>query len=115
MTGSWDNLEVCKFFRHVRGSRLGYYSRCHLSICSAYGHGSSPSDKFVEERGPVHIVVTDTIVAISVQRASVATIVSVAEQFDTAKAALGESTNLLYFVNACKGNVYFLNIQVKQK
>ena len=40
-----------------------------------------------EERGPVHIVATDTIAAISVQRASVATTVSVAEQSDTAKAA----------------------------
>lgn len=83
---------------------------CVLPLGMAHLH----SDIFVEERGPVHIVVTDTIVAISVQRASVATIVSVAEQFDTTKAALGESTNLLCFVNGCKGNAYFFIIQVKQ-
>jgi hypothetical protein len=34
--------------------------------------------KSVEERGPVRIAITDTIVAIGVQRAGIATIVSVA-------------------------------------
>lgn len=48
---------------------------------------------FVEERGPVHIGITDTIVAIGVHRAGIVTIVTVAQQFDATEAAPGESTS----------------------
>lgn len=47
---------------------------------------------FVEERGPVHIGITDTIVAIDIQRAGIVTIVRIAKQDDATEAAFEEST-----------------------
>ena len=49
----------------------------------------------VEERAPVRTVVSDSIVAIDVQRARIATIVSIAQQYDTTKAVSEGSTYIL--------------------
>ena len=47
---------------------------------------------FVEERAPVRIGITDPIVAIEVQRACDAAIVSIAQQFGTTQTVHGGST-----------------------
>lgn len=66
---------------------IDYEARCHLSICLGNGPGSLSLDS-VEERAPVHVGRTDTIVAIDVQRARIAAIVSIAQQFDATETAL---------------------------
>lgn len=68
-----------------------YLSQCHLSICSRNGEGSS-SLLFVENRGPVHVGISDAIVTVDVQRAGIAPIPSIAPKFDTAETAPEEST-----------------------
>ena len=74
---------------------MDYEARCHLSIFSTNGSGS-PSCcvtlDFVEERAPVRIGITDTIVAIEVQRAGIVTIVSIAKQFSATETANEGST-----------------------
>lgn len=109
MVGSWRDygrgfLDMVESLQSLSGTyevhANGYLSRCHLSIFFPNGEGSSPSFTFVEERGPVHVVVADTIVTIGVHRARIATIVGVASQFDTTKAASGESTCIRIYSDA---------------
>ena len=83
---------------------MDYEARCHLSIFSTNGSGS-PSCcvtlDFVEERAPVRIGITDTIVAIEVQRAGIVAIVSVA-QTDRAANGVSEGSTCSYGKSGAK-------------
>ena len=89
-------MVVCKFLpAGMPLIHMDYEARCHPSIFSTNGSGS-PSClvtlDFVEERAPVRIGITDTIVAIEVQRAGFVTIVSIAKQFSATETAIEGST-----------------------
>ena len=73
--------------RQVYRSAYAYEVRCHLTICFSYRKGSLSWTWLciVEERGPVHIVITGRVVTIHVRWASIATIVDIAQTDNTKK------------------------------